>query len=340
MIRTAFLLLIISFFVSGSQAQSDEVRATHKALVALYNSTDGDNWKNNTGWDTTRVPQGMGDFTSWYGLSVSSGKQLVGVSLYKNNLTGKIPPELGTLSNLKELRLGGNQLTGELPAELGNLSNLWSLTLNSNQLTGEIPAELGNLRNLISLGLDTNQLSGELPPGLGNLKNLKWLFLHWNQMMGEIPRSFLNLFGSFKSMIGNVNISLSQNVCYPNDHEFEAWMNAFYDWTFPIDKCTAVHTEYLEDVPTTFSAHPNYPNPFTSTTTISLDIPEQSTVTLTVSNVLGRQVYIDHQIMQAGAGQAFTLHLPNLPPGTYFTRMTATSQSGIKVKTGKFVKIR
>ena len=35
-----------------------------------------------------------------------------------------IPPELGNLTNLKALRLGGNQLSGEIPPELGNLSSL------------------------------------------------------------------------------------------------------------------------------------------------------------------------------------------------------------------------
>ena len=36
----------------------------------------------------------------------------------------QIPAELGSLSNLTELRLSENQLGGEIPSELGNLSNL------------------------------------------------------------------------------------------------------------------------------------------------------------------------------------------------------------------------
>ena len=54
-------------------------------------------------------------------------------------MTGEIPPELGGLSNLTELGLGGNQLTGEIPPELGGLSNLTELAW------GEIPPELGGL---------------------------------------------------------------------------------------------------------------------------------------------------------------------------------------------------
>ena len=44
-------------------------------------------------------------------------------------------------------------MTGEIPAELGSLSNLELLSLSANQLTGEIPAELGSLANLEDLYL-------------------------------------------------------------------------------------------------------------------------------------------------------------------------------------------
>ena len=39
-------------------------------------------------------------------------------------MTGRIPADLGDLSNLKFLDLWGNELTGPIPAELSNLSNL------------------------------------------------------------------------------------------------------------------------------------------------------------------------------------------------------------------------
>ena len=63
-------------------------------------------------------------------------------------MSGEIPPELGSLSNLTVLVLSVNELSGEIPAELGSLSNLTDLYLSSNELSGEIPAELGSLSNL------------------------------------------------------------------------------------------------------------------------------------------------------------------------------------------------
>ncbi len=40
----------------------------------------------------------------------------------KLQITGSIPPELGTLTNLDELKLEHNLLTGTIPAELSNMT--------------------------------------------------------------------------------------------------------------------------------------------------------------------------------------------------------------------------
>ena len=49
-------------------------------------------------------------------------------------------------------------MTGEIPTEVGDLTNLYSLSLGGNQLTGEIPTEVVSLTNLRSLYLSDNQL--------------------------------------------------------------------------------------------------------------------------------------------------------------------------------------
>ena len=121
----------------------------------------------------------------WQGISISKGR-VARLNLVDQGLTGIVPSELGSLTNLRHLSLGGNQLTGGIPTVLGNLSNLRSLWLRLNQLTGEIPAELGNLSNLLFLDLSGNQLTGEIPTELGSL-DLGWLVLNNNQLTGGIP---------------------------------------------------------------------------------------------------------------------------------------------------------
>ncbi len=57
-------------------------------------------------------------------------------------MSGPVPPQLGALENLEELRLRGNRLSGEVPLELANLTNLSLLRLAGNDFTGTPPPTL------------------------------------------------------------------------------------------------------------------------------------------------------------------------------------------------------
>ena len=157
------------------------------ALVALYNATDGPNWKNKNNWLSDRL---IGE---WYGVTTDANGRVTVLDLRDNGLTGSIPAELGSLSNLQGLWLENNGLTGSIPAELGSLSNLQRLWLKNNGLTGSIPAELGNLSNLQGLYLSGNRLTGSIPSELGSLSNLVELNLYNNGLTGSIPAELGNL---------------------------------------------------------------------------------------------------------------------------------------------------
>jgi hypothetical protein len=137
--------------------QSDIPYAECEALIALYTATNGANWTNNSGWNSTSTP------CSWYGVTCSGG-HVTRIDLYSNELSGTIPSELGNLANLEYLYLGWNQLSGSIPAELSDLINLEYLNLYYNQLSGGIPSELGNLANLRTLELGQNRLRRNLIP--------------------------------------------------------------------------------------------------------------------------------------------------------------------------------
>ncbi len=160
--------------------------ADREALVALYNATDGDNWTDKTNWLTDN------DLSTWFGVTVSNGR-VTSLDLRENNLTGEIPPQLGSLTSLDSLRLDHNALSGPIPPELGNLTKMKRLILFSNQLSGTVPPELAKLSNLERLILFSNQLSGTVPPELAKLSNLKWLYLSTNQLSGSIPVELGNL---------------------------------------------------------------------------------------------------------------------------------------------------
>ncbi len=152
-----------------------------EALVALYNATDGPNWKNSINWLTEE------DISTWYGVRVQNGR-VTSLHLDKNKLSGTIPPELGQLTTLTDLVLSRNGLSGGIPPELGQLTNLESLDLSVSSLNGPIPPELGQLTRLKQLRLWISGLTGEIPPELGQLTDLELLDLSWNNnLTGTIP---------------------------------------------------------------------------------------------------------------------------------------------------------
>ena len=160
------------------------VEQDRAVLIALYEATGGDNWKDNTNWLSSTSP-----LDQWYGVTTDDAGRVDSLELAENQLTGPIPEALGNLNSLQYLSLYDNQLTGPIPETLGQLNNLQSLWLGYNQLTGPIPETLGQLNNLQYLDLINNQLTGPIPEALSNLNDLKHLALAGNQLTGLIPRT-------------------------------------------------------------------------------------------------------------------------------------------------------
>ena len=127
-------------------AASGSAQTDREALVALYNATDGENWKYSENW-LNDAPLG-----EWQGVTTNDDGRVTVLDMFRNGLSGELPAELGSLSNLEVLALAFNDLSGEIPAELGSLSNLTYLILNGNDLSGCVPSSLedplNNLRGL------------------------------------------------------------------------------------------------------------------------------------------------------------------------------------------------
>ena len=199
------IVIFVSTFLLAAAAQAAIPPSEREALIAVYESTDGDNWSNQANWrKSPGVFNDPGTECTWFGVTCdAAGTTVSGLGLYGNQLSGTIPPELGNLVSLEDLSLSSNQLTGPIPTELASLTNLQYLILHRNQLTGSIPPELGSLANLQSLYLQINQLTGPVPPGLGNLANLQRLALRSNQLSGTIPAELANLANLQSLDLGN-----------------------------------------------------------------------------------------------------------------------------------------
>ncbi|PAU93062.1 hypothetical protein CK503_14175 [Aliifodinibius salipaludis] len=89
-------------------------------------------------------------------------------------------------------------------------------------------------------------------------------------------------------------------------------------------------------VPQQITLNPNYPNPFSSTTTIQIGIDQHSEVTLEVFNILGQKVRtLVNESMKAGWHKV-VFDGSRLASGTYFYRLTV----GEQIQTKKMVLIK
>jgi len=104
------------------------------------------------------------------------------------DMLGPLPTELGSMTGLQTVNMGGNSFSGPIPSEYGALFNIYDFGLQKNRLTGLIPTELGNMR-VSHFHLADNLLQGPIPSELGQLSQVKGHFvLAGNSLTGAIPK--------------------------------------------------------------------------------------------------------------------------------------------------------
>ncbi|KAH0678811.1 hypothetical protein KY284_019896 [Solanum tuberosum] len=151
---------------------------------------------------TGSIPAALFNISSLHSLSLAinslSGHLLLGEGNIVSNmnvLMGGIPPELGKLSNLRQLTFDNNSnLIGQIPEAILNISSLEVISFHYNNLSGRIPTTTGlHLPNLEGLYLGHNQLEGEIPLFITNASKLEILELNNNFLTGTIPTNLGNL---------------------------------------------------------------------------------------------------------------------------------------------------
>ncbi|HYG03600.1 MAG TPA: T9SS type A sorting domain-containing protein [Chryseosolibacter sp.] len=105
------------------------------ALIAFYNSLNGDAWTNNSNWTTAYVED-------WHGVTVDNFK-VTALELPSNNLEGDVPEEITSLPDLQTLNLSSNNIQS-IPA-LTTMTALSSVNVSDNSL------EFGSLEPNMSL---------------------------------------------------------------------------------------------------------------------------------------------------------------------------------------------
>ncbi|KAJ7960135.1 Leucine-rich repeat receptor protein kinase [Quillaja saponaria] len=170
------------------------------------------------GFNGSQIPVFFGSF-----------KKLRYLNLSNSALGGRIPDNLGNLTDLRVIVLGGEEYQDNsetlfandvdwvsklsslqhLDMSFGQLTRLEMLDLASNQLNGVIPVNLGYPVNMSSLDLSKNNLNGIIPISLGSLYFLNLAHSQLNGVIPNIPVNSEHLF------LGNnlINWSIPNSLC-------------------------------------------------------------------------------------------------------------------------------
>ena len=129
-------------------------------------------------------------------------------------------------------------------------------------------------------------------------------------VLGALPDTLFVGYGEAGTdtniLVASVSPYTVENVSFVGDFEVPAWNTLWGlglangtvigETALPIRVQFAIPTATVVDEPAerrdAFVLHPNYPNPFTPTTTIAYDLPQQGRVRLAVYDILGREVAV------------------------------------------------
>ncbi|KAL7425957.1 hypothetical protein ACHAXM_000241, partial [Skeletonema potamos] len=124
------------------------------SLMAIYDETNGQKWKHNSGWMTES------DHCQWYGISCDHEGYVTSIDLRDNNLEGQFP--VYTRNEYQGALILKNDWR-QTKYGLANLHKLKTLDLAENKLKGTIEYRpLYNLRSLTDFDVSGNQISGEV----------------------------------------------------------------------------------------------------------------------------------------------------------------------------------
>ena len=188
------MILLSSYFSKSQVLEQDSL-----ALVAIYNSTNGDNWTYNNYWLSYPVEL-------WFGVEVSNNR-VVKIDLNYNNLSGFIPEEIGDLDSLSYFSIHNNYLASISPS-IGACTILDTLKFFSNPIDF-LPPEIGNLSNLKYFSFGKTEIS-VIPDEIGGLINLEYLYGREANIQA-IPETIGNLIS-----IKEIDLALNNIFNFPS----------------------------------------------------------------------------------------------------------------------------
>lgn len=154
-----------------------------------------------------------------------------------------------------------------------------------------------------------------------------WFFDYSTESWTQYPSLPEGIFGSC-----SVYDSLNQRIKVYGGKKADSTINDkvyIFQWGAP------VNTNDIS-LPTEFSLEQNYPNPFNPATTISYVLDKQSEITLSVHDILGREIAVVEKGIKSAGRHKTNFFADELTSGVYFYTLRTPEKSSTK----KFVLLR
>ena len=168
--------------ISNASVTNLQVLQQRYGLALLYISLQG--------WNAPIASSlwlGEDQECNWQGITCDLSSRITGINLTSLELSGELPGSSFTLlPALTSLIMADNSLSGTIPLELWTLSQLKILDLSSNRFEGTIPDTIIYLSELTLLSLGQNNFNFILPENLYRLTKLEHLNLRKNDFTGSI----------------------------------------------------------------------------------------------------------------------------------------------------------
>ena len=228
----------------SSCSETQKQLTDQEILVVMYEAMDGPNWEGSRGenW-LSELPIG-----GWEGVKTNDEGRVTSLRINGRGVQGLIPPEIGGLTELKELYINSEiyDTYNVIPPEIGKLTNLVVLGIGGsvskefgranfpdistlvnleklyvNNLEGEIPNYISQLKKLILIDIDG--FKGPIPASIGELPAIETLLLRtYNTAEGEVPASIKNL-STLKDLRVDYTSGLTGKMEQP-DAKFPEWV--------------------------------------------------------------------------------------------------------------------
>ncbi|XP_022958897.1 receptor-like kinase TMK4 [Cucurbita moschata] len=277
-------LSTLTLLLFAAAAAADDAAVIQK-LAAAVSPTP-------TGW-STNTP-----FCNWKEIRCDSSNRVTSINLASKSLSGVLPSDLNSLSQLTSLSLQRNSFTGPIPS-FANLSFLQSLYLDNNNFSSVSPGAFQGLTSLQNLSLNQNvdlapwsiptelaqasslvnfyagnaKIVGSLPDFFDSFPSLQELRLSYNNLTGVLPKS---LGGSVITSLwlNNQDIGLSGSIDLLSSMTqlTQVWLqkNQFTGQIPDLSKCEGLFDLQLRDNQLTGVVPPSLMQ-LSSLKTVSLD---------------------------------------------------------------------